>query len=154
MRTSVCSIGHRQHHFHATGPSYSLIRVVALLRLHSCAGREVASDLRDLCLALKSAQKLQQSAQCTIACAGAMERFVSSPKERAELVGGIAAECERAAQLDWAVELYMYAGQAGAALALINDQLSNALQPALSSPARGARPELADHICSLSGPTL
>jgi hypothetical protein len=39
-------------------------------------------------------------------------------------------------------------------LALINDQLSNALQPALSSPARGARPELADLICSLSGPTL
>lgn len=68
-----------------------------------------------------------------------MERFVSSPKERAELVGGIAAECERAAQLDWAVELYMYAGQAGAAMALINDQLSNALQPALSSPARGER---------------
>ena len=70
-------------------------------------------------------------------CAGAMERFVSSPEERGALVGGIAAECERAAQLDWAIELYLYAGQAGAALALINDQLSNALQPALSSPAKG-----------------
>ncbi|CAL5221540.1 g3750 [Coccomyxa viridis] len=66
---------------------------------------------------------------------GAMERFVSSPTERGALVGGIAAECERAAQLDWAIELYLYAGQAGAALALINDQLSNALQPALSSSA-------------------
>ena len=66
-----------------------------------------------------------------------MERFVKSPEERGALVGGIAAECERAAQLDWAVELYMYAGQPGAALALINDQLSNALQPALSSPAKG-----------------
>ncbi len=71
------------------------------------------------------------------ACAGAMERFVSSPTERGALVGGIAAECERAAQLDWAIELYLYAGQAGAALALINDQLSNALQPALSSSATG-----------------
>ncbi len=69
--------------------------------------------------------------------AGAMERFVSSPAERGALVGGIAAECERAAQLDWAIELYLYAGQAGAALALINDQLSNALQPALSSSALG-----------------
>ena len=66
-----------------------------------------------------------------------MERFVKSPEERGALVGGIAAECERAAQLDWAVELYMYAGQPGAALALINDQLSNALQPALSSSAKG-----------------
>jgi len=68
---------------------------------------------------------------------GAMERFVSSPEERGALVGGIAAECERAAQMDWAVELYMYAGQPGAALALINDQLSNALQPVLSSSAKG-----------------
>ena len=66
-----------------------------------------------------------------------MERFVSSPEERGALVGGIAAECESAAQLDWAIELYLYAGQAGAALALINDQLSNALQPALSSTAKG-----------------
>ena len=62
---------------------------------------------------------------------------MKSPEERGALVGGIAAECERAAQLDWAVELYMYAGQPGAALALINDQLSNALQPALSSSAKG-----------------
>ena len=62
---------------------------------------------------------------------------MSSPAERGALVGGIAAECERAAQLDWAIELYLYAGQAGAALALINDQLSNALQPALSSSASG-----------------
>ncbi len=69
-----------------------------------------------------------------------MERFVKSPEERGALVGGIAAECERAAQLDWAVELYMYAGQPGAALALINDQLSNALQPALSSSAKGGHP--------------
>lgn len=70
-------------------------------------------------------------------CTGAMERFVSSAEERGALVGGMAAECERAAQLDWAVELYLYARQPGAALALINDQLSNALQPALSGAAKG-----------------
>ena len=55
-------------------------------------------------------------------------------------MGAVAAECERAAQLDWACELYMYAGRPGRALALLNQRLSDALQPALSQPAKGVLP--------------
>jgi hypothetical protein len=53
-------------------------------------------------------------------------------------VGAVAAECERAAQLDWAVELWAYAGRPGTALSLLCQRLSDALQPALSQPAKGA----------------
>ncbi|KAK9915316.1 hypothetical protein WJX75_007541 [Coccomyxa subellipsoidea] len=64
--------------------------------------------------------------------AGALERFVGNAQEKDALVAAVGRECERAAQMDWAVELYLYAGAPRAALALINQQLSNALQPALT----------------------
>ncbi len=72
-------------------------------------------------------------------CAGALERFVGDAQERDALVAAVARECERAAQMDWAVELYLYAGAARPALSLINQQLSNALQPALTDPRKGGR---------------
>lgn len=76
--------------------------------------------------------------QAACDCAGALERFVGSADEKCMLVAAVASECERAAQIDWAVELYLYAGQPRAALTLINQQLSNTLQPALTDPAKGA----------------
>ena len=69
--------------------------------------------------------------------AGALERFVGSADEKGMLVAAVASECERAAQIDWAVELYLYAGRPTAAIALINQQLSNALQPALTDCGKG-----------------
>jgi len=72
------------------------------------------------------------------AAAGALERLVGSVAEKDALVAAVAHECERAAQMDWAVELYLYAGRPRAALALITQQLSNALQPALSDSTKGA----------------
>lgn len=41
------------------------------------------------------------------------------------------------AQLDWAAELYLHAGEAASALALVNQQLSAALEPALRSEQKG-----------------
>jgi hypothetical protein len=66
-----------------------------------------------------------------------LERFVGSAEEKGMLVASVASECERAAQMDWAVELYLYAGRPRSALTLINQQLSNALQPALTDAAKG-----------------
>ena len=74
--------------------------------------------------------------------AGALERFVGNAQEKDALVAAVGRECERAAQMDWAVELYLYAGAPRAALALINQQLSNALQPALTDARKGAAPGL------------
>ena len=64
---------------------------------------------------------------------------MGSAHEKDALVAAVGRECERAAQLDWAVELYLYAGQPRAALALINQQLSNALEPALKDSGKGTR---------------
>lgn len=64
---------------------------------------------------------------------------MGSAHEKDALVAAVGRECERAAQMDWAVELYLYAGQPRAALALINQQLSNALEPALKDSGKGTR---------------
>lgn len=69
--------------------------------------------------------------------AGALDRWLRSPPERQQLLEAVAAECESAAQLDWACELYLYAGAPRPALHLLNLQLSELLEPALQSPAQG-----------------
>ena len=63
--------------------------------------------------------------------AGALDRWLGSQQERQQQLEAVAYDCQRAAQLDWAAELYLYAGAPGPALHLFNLQISDLLEPAL-----------------------
>lgn len=58
---------------------------------------------------------------------GALARFVSSAADRKALVEAVAKECQRAAQLPEAVELFMHADQPEPALHLINQLVRQSL---------------------------
>ena len=58
---------------------------------------------------------------------------MGSKQERQELLEAVAYDCQRAAQLDWASELFLYAGSPRPALHLLNLQISDLLEPALPS---------------------
>lgn len=62
---------------------------------------------------------------------------MTDPNERLELVERVAADCEMAGQLDWAMELFMYAGAGGPALRLVCQDLSSHLEEAASDPRKG-----------------
>lgn len=49
--------------------------------------------------------------------------------ERQQLLEAVAYDCQRAAQLDWASELFLYAGAPRPALNLLNLQISDLLEP-------------------------
>ena len=68
--------------------------------------------------------------------AGALDRWLGSDQERQQLLAAVAYECQVAAQLDWAAELYLYAGAARPALHLLNLQISNLLEPVLQDSAK------------------
>lgn len=68
---------------------------------------------------------------------GALARYVTDPNERLELVERVATDCELAGQLDWAMELFMYAGAGGPALRLVCQDLSSRLEEAASDPRKG-----------------
>ncbi|KAK9828502.1 hypothetical protein WJX72_000423 [[Myrmecia] bisecta] len=73
--------------------------------------------------------------------AGAIERFVPDGDQRRQLIEAVAHDCQMAAQLDWAVELYMYAGRPTAALNILNQQLSDGLEASLVDPAKAEEVE-------------
>ena len=66
--------------------------------------------------------------------AGALDRWLGSQQERQQQLEAVAYDCQRAAQLDWAAELYLYAGAPGPALHLFNLQISDLLEPSLYHP--------------------
>ena len=64
---------------------------------------------------------------------------MGSKQERQELLEAVAYDCQRAAQLDWASELFLYAGSPRPALHLLNLQISDLLEPALPSNGDSSR---------------
>ena len=65
--------------------------------------------------------------------AGALDRWMGNEKERQQLLEAVAYDCQRAAQLDWASELFLYADSPRPALNLLNLQISDLLEPGLQS---------------------
>ncbi|KAL4859943.1 Nuclear pore complex protein NUP93A [Chlorella vulgaris] len=68
---------------------------------------------------------------------GALARFVPNPAERGAVLEAVAHECAASAQLEEAVELFMFAGRPRPALRILNQRLSDAVEAAATSTARG-----------------
>ena len=76
---------------------------------------------------------------------------MGNEQERQELIEAVAYDCQRAAQLDWASELFLYANAPRPALNLLNLQISDLLEPGFQSDGRQT------HYCLLNlvtGPAL
>lgn len=89
---------------------------------------------------------------------GALARFVPQRPERLHLIQEVAHACARAAQLEEAVELFLCAGQPRPALHLLNQQLSDLMEPALEDTSAGAHisqslyyPSHSAHVRTLEG---
>lgn len=76
---------------------------------------------------------------------GPLAAFVPDPEERRRVLEAVAAECAAAAQLEEAVELYMSAGRPRHALAILNQRLSELLEPAAGEAGKN---EEADALAS------
>lgn len=61
---------------------------------------------------------------------------MGNEQERQELIEAVAYDCQRAAQLDWASELFLYANAPRPALNLLNLQISDLLEPGFQSDGR------------------
>ena len=69
---------------------------------------------------------------------GALARFVPDSSERMRLIQEVAHACARAAQMEEAVELFLYAGLPRPALHILNQQMSDLTELALEEPSAGA----------------
>ena len=58
---------------------------------------------------------------------------MGNEQERQQLLEAVASDCQRAAQLDWASELFLYANAPRPALNLLNLQISDLLEPGFHS---------------------
>ena len=67
---------------------------------------------------------------------GALAAFIPDPEERRKVLEAVAGECAAAAQLEEAVELYMVAGRPRQALRILNQRLSDALEPSIVDMAK------------------
>ncbi|KAL4437959.1 hypothetical protein ABPG77_004180 [Micractinium sp. CCAP 211/92] len=68
---------------------------------------------------------------------GALARFIPDAGERGRVLEAVAHECAASAQLEEAVELFMFAGRPRQALRILNQRLSDAAEPAASDATRG-----------------
>ena len=64
---------------------------------------------------------------------GALEKWIGTGREKTQMLEAVAYSCQQAGQVDWASELYLFAGASRPALNLLNLQMSNVLEAAVSS---------------------
>ena len=73
---------------------------------------------------------------------GALTRFVPDSSERMCLIQQVAHACAHAAQMEEAVELFLYAALPRPALHILNQQMSDLLEAALEEASASAPPIL------------